>query len=157
MSFLQGAATGFDYVHETSSLSGLPALVANDGAKGRVVTAVSFNDTSGQIDFLSYGWASDAGTVYETSVEATTYNNIGDVATTLANSGYIITAFGGNGTDGYVLIGTRVKGDSIPRPILVSPVASISLQGYAMVGWAVNVVSTASGSTSSPPVWLFEE
>jgi hypothetical protein len=154
ISYLQGMATGFDYVHETSSLSSLPGMVATDGAKGRVVTAVSFNDASGQIDFLSYGWASDAATVYETNVQTPAYNNIGDAATTFANSGYIITAFGGNGTDGYILVGTRVKGDSIPRPILVSPDASVSIQGYARVGWAVN---TVSGSNPSPPVWLFEK
>jgi hypothetical protein len=92
--------------------------------------------------------------VYETNVQTAAYNNIGDAATTLANSGYIITAFGGNGTDGYILVGTRVKGDSIPRPILVSPDASVSIQGYARVGWAVN---TVSGSNPSPPVWLFEK
>ena len=156
MSYMQGTAGGFDYSLELASLSGLQTLIANDGAKGRVVTAISFDDASGQVNLLSYGWASDKTTVYETSVATATYDNINTAATSLANAGYIITAFGGNDTDGYILVGTRVKGDSIPRPILTWPPApnSASIQGYARVGWAVN---TVSGSNPSPPVRLYEK
>lgn len=152
MSFMQGAASGFDYSHEVAPLSGVSALIAADGAKGRVVTAISFDDASGQVNFLSYGWASDTTTVYETSVATSTYGNIGPTAISLAQAGYIITAFGGNATDGYVLVGTRVKGDSMSRPILVSPVTNSPYppQGYAWVGWA-------TGSNPGNDVWLFEE
>ena len=154
MSLLTGIAGGFDYGHETASLTNLQNAIANDGAKGRVVTAISFNDASVGIDFLSYGWTSNNGTVYETSVATASFDNIGPAATSLANAGYIITAFGGNGPDGYILVGTRVQGDSIPRPLLVSPPTNISILGYALVGWATN---TPYGSNPSPPVWLFEE
>ena len=41
-------------------------------------------------------------------------------ATTLANDGYFISAFGGNDTDGYILVGMRVAGDTMPRPVIVS-------------------------------------
>lgn len=156
MSFIQDTSGGgFDYRLETASLSVVPELVAQDGTQSRVVTAISFNDATGQVNLLSYGWASDKTTIYETNVmTAITYDNIGSAATSLANAGYIITAFGGNDTNGFVLVGTRVKGDSIPRPILVSPVASISTQGYALVGWAMNVHYL---SNPPPPLWLYEK
>ena len=41
--------------------------------------------------------------------------------TTLAGEGYFISAFEGNDTDGYMLIGMRVQGDSLPRPIKNGP------------------------------------
>ncbi|MHB1699548.1 MAG: immunoglobulin domain-containing family protein [Acidobacteriaceae bacterium] len=156
MSLLQGPAGGFDYILELASLSGLPTLIANDGAKGRVVTAISFDDATGQVNLLSYGWASDKTTVYETSVATATYDNIGSAATSLANSGYIITAFGGNPRDGYVLVGTRVQGDSIPRPILAFPPtpSSTSVVGYALVG---NVFNTTYGNGSDYVVWIYEK
>jgi hypothetical protein len=34
----------------------------------------------------------------------------------LAAQGYIITAIGGDPTNGLLLVGTRVKGDTMPRP-----------------------------------------
>ncbi|MHB8304341.1 MAG: hypothetical protein ACYDC6_16255 [Acidobacteriaceae bacterium] len=84
------------------------------------------------------------------------YNNIGPAATSLANAGYIITAFGGNPTDGYVLVGTRVRGDSMPRPILVFPPtpSSTSTVGYALVG---QVFNTTYGNGSDYVTWLFEK
>ena len=56
--------------------------------------------------------------------------------------GYIITAFGGNGTDGFVLVGTRVKGNTAARPVLMGTAGSpeqrqIFDQGYAVVGYLV--------------------
>ena len=35
----------------------------------------------------------------------------------MAGEGYIISAFGGNDIDGYLLVGMRVQGDTLPRPI----------------------------------------
>lgn len=137
MSYLQGPSSGFDYKRETVSLGGLAALVAQDATQSRVVTAITFDDSTGLVNFLSYGWASDKTTLYETGVTTgVTYDNIGPAAISLANDGYIITAFGGNPADRYVLVGTRVKGDSMPRPILVFPPApsGTSVAGYAMVG-----------------------
>lgn len=153
MSVLGGSLTGFDGRHEIASLNTLTASVANDGADSRVVTAISYNDATGNIDYLSYGWASDKSTLYDTQVQTVPYSGIQDSATTLANSGYIITAFGGNGVDGYLLVGTKVRGDSLPRPILVSPDASVSTEGYALIGWAIN---TLAQSAPDPPVWIYE-
>ncbi len=97
-----------------------------DGNESRVITAVSF-DASGNAILISYGWTGDTTTMYEdqtyvvapgTGVSA----NVQAAATTLANNGYAISAFGGNDTEGYILVGMRVKGDTLPRPIeLASP------------------------------------
>lgn len=154
MEVMQGPATGFDYKHEVASLSGLQALVANDGANGRVVTAVTF-DGSGNASLLSYGWASDKTTVYDAAVATASYDDIPAQATTLANAGYIITAFGGDPTWGYVMVGTRVHGDSLPRPILTFPPAptDTSINGYSLVG---NVGNMGAGDDDSV-VWVFEK
>jgi hypothetical protein len=99
----------------------IQAQAVLDGTESRVTTSVSF-DASGNAMLISYGWTGDTSTVYEdqtyfvapgSGVSA----NVQAAATTLANNGYAISAFGGNDTDGYILIGMRVKGDSLPRPI----------------------------------------
>lgn len=134
VSWMKGVGDGFDYRHEVVSVGDLSALVANDGTKSRVVTAISI-DGSGKASLLSYGWTTDRTTVYETKVLTVSFDGIVAKATSLANAGYIITAFGGNPTDGYILVGTRVQGDSVPRSVLVFPPTSPStiLRGYAMV------------------------
>ncbi|MGA3371713.1 MAG: immunoglobulin domain-containing protein [Terracidiphilus sp.] len=111
-------AGGFDYKLEAVPPAQIQATAAQDGAESRVITAVSF-DGSGNADLISYGWTGDATTVYETQTAVATPENIVSAATTLAGDGYFISAFGGNDTIGYMLIGTRVKGDSLPRPITV--------------------------------------
>ncbi len=143
--------TGFDYRLENASAAALPGAIAADGADGRVVTAISFDESLGGYRFLSYGWTADTHTQYETQVTLTNYDGIGPAATALAQAGYIITAFQGNHTDGFVLVGTRVKGDSYPRPVLISPAVSVPLAGYAVVGWAI------SEQASVPPIWIFEK
>ena len=155
-SLVKGPAGGFDLQYQTSSLQDLPSAIANDGASGRVVTAISFNDATGDVVFLSYGWTSAANTAYDTEVQTVPYDDIGPAATTLASQGYILTAFGGNGPDGYILVGTKVQGDTLPRPIMISPnlAYGVPANGYAMVGWAVNAPYSAN---PSPPVWIFEK
>jgi hypothetical protein len=74
------------------------------------------------------------------------------VATSLAQAGYIITAAGGNYADGILLVGTRVKGDSMGRPIIIIPAGQspLSLQqnGYAIVG----LINEPTGQ----PLWIGE-
>jgi hypothetical protein len=72
------------------------------------------------------------------------------VATNLASEGYIITAIEGQDTvDGsnVLVVGTRVKGDTLARPFLVVSSAAnlnqITAQGYAVVGVVNN--TDASG------------
>ncbi|MFZ0517003.1 MAG: immunoglobulin domain-containing protein [Acidobacteriaceae bacterium] len=99
----------------------IQAQSALDGTESRVITAVSF-DASGNAMLISDGWTGDSTTVYEDQTYLVAPGsgvsaNVQAAATMLANNGYAISAFGGNDTDGYILIGMRVKGDTLPRPI----------------------------------------
>lgn len=118
---------GFDYRMDPLISPGanqqaeIQAQADQDGSESRVITAVSF-DASRNAILISHGWAGDTSTVYEDqAVIVAPGNGVGAnvlaAATKLANGGYIISAFGGNDTDGYILIGMRVHGDSLPRPI----------------------------------------
>ena len=68
-----------------------------------------------------------------------TLDDVAIAASTLASEGYIITAVGGHPTGGFLLVGTRVQGDTTPRPlkILVSPQDDVKAQlwgqGYAVI------------------------
>lgn len=66
---------------------------------------------------MSYGWQSDITTIYEAKAVAATGDTFITEATNLAAAGYIITALGGDPTDGLILVGTRVQGDTMSRPI----------------------------------------
>jgi hypothetical protein len=112
-------AGGFDFRREVVGPSQIQDAVEQDGGESRVVTAVSF-DAAGQANLISYGWQGDTTTVYETQAIVSQPQNVAAAATTLANEGYIISAFGGDDTDGYVLIGTRVKGDTLPRLLSIT-------------------------------------
>jgi hypothetical protein len=106
----------FDYKIESVPPSELLATVAADGAASRIVTAVTFDGASGNAVLISYGWQGDTTTVYEAQTVIASPANVISAAATLANEGYFISAFGGNDSDGYMLIGMRVKGDTLPRP-----------------------------------------
>ena len=115
-------AGGFDYKLEVTSPDKLQETVANDGAGSRIITAVSF-DANHQANVISYGWTGDTTTLYEAqTVIAHSASDIASQAEALASSGYFISAFGGNDSDGYMLIGMRVQGDTMPRPIYVTTV-----------------------------------
>jgi len=138
-SWLQTAqGGGFDYRLEVVPPAQIQATAAADAAESRVITALSF-DASGNANLISYGWTGDTATVYDAQAFFSTGDNAGATATTLAGQGYILTAFGGNDADGYVLIGTRVKGDSMPRPIILitmsSPDTPGQIAGYAFVAF----------------------
>jgi hypothetical protein len=112
---------GFDYRMEVVSPSQVQANAVADGQASRIITALTF-DASGNADMISYGWTGDITTVYEAQTTTVPPGpNVCEAtvaaATTLASQGYFISAFGGNDTNGYVLVGMRVKGDSLPRPI----------------------------------------
>jgi hypothetical protein len=111
----------FDQRLEVVPSAQIQAQVAQDGQASRIVTAVSF-DASGNANLLSYGWTGDTTTVYETQASLVPPGQIASTATSLANQGYFISAFGGNDNSGWVLVGERVKGDSLPRPINVNGV-----------------------------------
>ena len=101
-------AGGFEFNSQTVPPDQFQVVASQLGAASRVVTAVSF-DGSGQVFVLSYGWQSDTTTIYEAKVAPATLDTIGAEATALAAAGYIITALGGNPTNGFFLVGTRVQ------------------------------------------------
>jgi len=113
----QGQA--FDYRMEAIAPQQIQATATADGAAGRIITAATFDDTSGKAILISYGWQGDTTTAYEAQTVVTASQNVAASAATLANQGYFISAFGGNDTDGYILVGMRAMGDTMPRPVSV--------------------------------------
>jgi len=107
----------FDLRLEEVAAGQVQATVAADGAEGRIVTAATFDDAAGEVVLISYGWQGDTTTVYEAQTVVTTPQAVINQAFNLGNAGYFISAFGGNHTDGYLLIGMRVRGDTLPREI----------------------------------------
>ncbi len=145
-------ASGFQMYHFVVSPSDLQSAASQQGAESRVVTAVSYDDSTGKVQFLDYSWTGDPSTVYDVSVQTASYGTIGAVAENLAQAGYIITALGGNNADGFILVGTKVKGDTIPRPILVEPpyIPSSDLSGWAPLGFI-------SQPHTSETIWIDEK
>jgi hypothetical protein len=137
------SASGFQYFQQTAALDQFQAVATLLGQQSRVITAVSF-DSAGDVYFVNYGWASDVATPYEVKVTTATASTVSSVATNLANEGYIITALGGNSTKGFLMVGTRVQGDSLARPVMVvTPTSGPDLNllfqsGDAIVGLILN-------------------
>jgi hypothetical protein len=127
--------TGFQMERHTVATSALQENATDEGLRSRVITAITYN--AGQVEYYSYGWTADTSTVYDVKVAPTTFETVPAAAADLAAQGYIITAFGGNTTDGFLLVGTRVQGDSLPRPLRTVPLGQQSTQlwqpGYAIV------------------------
>lgn len=134
------AAENFTPVTSGTALpADFPAVASQEGALSHVITGVTFN--AGVVNYVSFGWQSDTTTHYEVQVvTAATPSDVPVQAASLAQSGYIVTALGGNSSDGYILVGTRVQGDTMPRPFKAvnSTVADAGTelfpQGYALVG-----------------------
>lgn len=142
--------TGFAMTHSSVPLSGLQNLAAQLGMQSKVITALSF-DAAGQTDVLSYTWQGDPSTPYDVLVAPVNFDAIAATAQQMSGEGYIITAFGGNETSGFVLVGTKVQGDSLPRPIVVSSNLSTPGKGFA----AVAMPTDFSGSEINR-IWIFQ-
>lgn len=122
----------------------LQATATQQGAEGRVITAVSLS--GGQTTFISYGCPANPITAYEASVLSASVGTVASVAAGLAQQGFIITALGGNSTDGFLLVGTRVQGDTMPRPFKATNHLTAD-RGFAQVGYIWNYdPSTSTGS-----------
>ena len=153
VSWVQTEQTGeFDYKMEAVPPSQLQAAVAADGAASRIVTAVTFDDSSGDAILISYGWSGDTATVYEAKTVVATPTDVANQATILAGEGYFISAFGGNDTDGYMLIGMRVQGDSLPRPITGGSTRQIQPTGQSSCGLPSRTAAVRN-STSNELDW----
>ena len=143
-------AGGFEQFRQTALPANFPVAAAQAGLQSQVITAVSF-DANGDVYYVSYGWQTDTTTLYDVTVVNSTFDNIATSAANLAAEGYIITALGGNFTNGFLLVGTRVQGDTLPRPFLLISLQSGSptlgqaeQEGYALVGYLVSADGTNS-------------
>jgi hypothetical protein len=129
---------GFNPLIQSVSSADVQSAATTLAGQSQVITGIAFD--SGNVTLLSYGWQSDPATVYEAKViTAATLDDIPGAASTLAGEGYIITAVGGHPSAGFLLVGTRVQGDTMPRPlkIVVSPTDDVKTQlweqGYALI------------------------
>jgi hypothetical protein len=102
-------------------------LVSQLGQQSQVVTAVTFY--AGQVLVVSEAWQSDTATLFEAKAVFATADSFTSEAMNLAGEGYIITALGADPTDGVLLIGTRVQGDTIARPVMIGTPAGTQAQG----------------------------
>jgi hypothetical protein len=148
--------TAFDRHMSSVTPQNLQAAASQEGAAGRVITAVS--DDNGQVVYLSYGWQSDTATLYEAQVVTADPSGAVAAASNLAAQGYIITASGREDDAGdVILVGTRVQGDTLPRPFVAAQGdlqgQMMEQQGYANV--AV-IVSLGQSSTANPYYYLYE-
>ncbi len=110
----QPLSGSLEYKLETVPTAQIQATVAADGAESRIVTATSF-DPNGNAVLISYGWTGDTTTIYEAKTALVSGDQICSTATNLAQEGYFISAFGGNVTSGFLIVGMRVQGDTLPR------------------------------------------
>jgi hypothetical protein len=145
LQFIKTAGTDA-YTCESGTLlpGDLQAAASQQGAAGRVITAVSL--CAGKATFIAHGRQGDLATVYESSVISASANTLSTVAANLAQLGYLITAVGGNCTDGFLLVGTRVQGDTTPRPFEATSFRTGD-RGFAMVG-AIFIYDAASSKGS---------
>lgn len=131
-------ANGFVMLQNTVASAQLQAAATAEGAAGRVITAISANEP-GEVTYLAYAWQADPTTLYDLKVITASTAGAPAAAGTLAAQGYIITATGqADGSGDLFLVGTRVQGDTMPRPFEAvqgsSEFQSMQQQGYAVVG-----------------------
>ncbi|MHB1699063.1 MAG: hypothetical protein ACYCSN_02830 [Acidobacteriaceae bacterium] len=95
-----------------------------------------------------------------------TFDTTPSALSSRAAQGYILTATGGNKADGFLLVGTRVKGDTMARQLMaLSPqlanVAQLYAQGYALAaqGYALAglLYQTDSNAQVTGQLWVGEK
>ncbi len=117
--------SGFEYKLQIVSPADIQATAAQDGAEGRVVTAVSFGGPD-EVYLISYGLQGDP-TNFDVKTMTVTAGTVVAAAKELAADGYIISAFGGDDTTGWVLIGMHAVGYSQPRSLFVNSISNATL------------------------------
>ncbi|MGB8540586.1 MAG: hypothetical protein WCD49_03015 [Candidatus Acidiferrales bacterium] len=149
-------AAGFSFTRQSILPAQIQTTASQLGSQSQVITAISY-DSCGDIYFLAYAWQNDTTTNYEVEVSTAPLDGVGAAASSLAASGYIVTALGGDPTNGYILVGTRVQGDTMPRSMLVitpntaGDLTPLFESGDAVVGYLVN--SAGDGSST----WIGEQ
>ncbi|HWW21367.1 MAG TPA: hypothetical protein VNZ06_11215 [Steroidobacteraceae bacterium] len=138
--FQSSQQTGFVLAQNTVAPTDLQAAAVGEGAAGRVITAISANNA--RVTYFAYAWQADTASVYEAQIVTASSADAPNAAAQLASEGYIITATGlADGTGDILLVGTRVLGDTMPRPFMSASgaqVRTLQQQGYAIVGVIFN-------------------
>jgi hypothetical protein len=128
--------SAFIMEQNTVAPADLQFAATQEGAAGRVITAISVNGS--EVTYLAYAWQADAATLYETQVATASTAQAPTAAASLAAQGYIITAIGqADNLGNLYLVGTRVQGDTMARLFIAAPGGSqnkLMQQGYAIVG-----------------------
>jgi hypothetical protein len=154
VSWVESPENAFDQRLEVVAPAQVPPQVAADGQASRIVTAASF-DASGNANLLSYGWTGDTTTVYETQTYIVPPAQVASTATSLAADGYFISAFGGNDANGWILVGARVKGDTLPRAMFVNgtltgtPDTGVGPYGYGYFTQVVTLIDSGGSVGAS--------
>jgi hypothetical protein len=124
VAYVQTETGGFTYNETEVAPSVVASTVQAAGQAHQVVTAVTYDSTTNDWVLISYSWTGDTTTVYESQAifipageSSVVSQQVDSDAGTLASQGYFISAFGGNNTDGYAMVGMRVQGDTMPRPL----------------------------------------
>jgi hypothetical protein len=115
-------------------------VASQQGQEGHVITAVGFNGDL--LQYVSYGLTGDHN-VYEAQVLSATLATIPSQAATLAQTGYFVTAVGGDPVNGFFVVGTRIQGDTMPRPFKIVNSATedpsvLFKAGYSIVASVTN-------------------
>ncbi len=139
---------GFQLHRDVVDSANIDSTVAANGANSQITTAVAF-DAEGRVNLISYGWTGDAHTVYETRTVIAASAGVVAQAKVLAQAGYTISAFGGNDANGYLLVGTRVQGDTAPRTLVITTPTSTTATTSA------TTMSSATQNSYSTPVARF--
>ncbi len=142
---------GYDLQRGQSSEAAFSQLVQGLAAQGRVITAATMNG-AGLIDYASYTWSGAANTAYEATVLFPDYTNVEQQAAQLAAAGYILTATGTTTGDGFVLVGTRVQGDTLSRPFFTSSGNGVTTGTQTRGEFPVAKIFDQNGNTT-----LFEQ
>jgi hypothetical protein len=129
-------STRYEQTTEYVARAMLPDWLRRAGEAGQVVTAIS---GGGERMFVAaYTRGGDARR-YEMTVLEASYGDLVERAQSLADEGYVITAFGRDSSS-LLLVGTRVIGDWMKREILAMQFEDareklVNEAGFAVVAW----------------------
>lgn len=125
-------AGGYHLTDRVVPVASFSAAAAAEGLQKHVITAVAFD--SGAVRLLAYAWDHDTTSQgYDVQVVQAAQSEVPAAAQQLGANGYVVTAVGGNGTSGFILVGTRVHGETRPRPVLVDPAFDDIHSGMAII------------------------
>ncbi len=127
----QDGAGQFTGSLQTVPLQSFPGLLASAGLEGRVVTVISLTGT--QVSYLAYSWSKDPAETFDTASITCPLTGVVTASSTLASLGYFVTAVGGNNADGFIVVGTKHAGDSMPRDFLSNDDVQARTNGTGLI------------------------